>query len=105
MRFYKPYTCLVLLLFLTFCSKLAAQDAITNSAKKTKPVASHSLRAIAGNDADLFGVRGRYIKNIGQYGDTVAKQGRMGKVLYGYEGIGMPVLFTSKGVIHILQRS
>ncbi|HNR17471.1 MAG TPA: gliding motility-associated C-terminal domain-containing protein [Chitinophagaceae bacterium] len=105
MRFYKPYTCLVLLPFLTLCSKLAAQDAITNSSKKKKTVASHSLRAIAGNDADLFGLRGRYIKNIGQYGDTVAKQGRMGKVLYGYEGIGMPVLFTSKGVIHIHRKT
>ena len=53
--------------------------------------------------ADLFGTTFHFIENKGQYGDTLAQFGQMGKILYGYEGLGMPVLFTSKGMI-ILQR-
>lgn len=53
---------------------------------------------------DLFGTTGTFIKNIGQYKDTLAGFSRMGRILYGYEGLGMPVLFTQKGVIH-LQRA
>ncbi|MBU9936722.1 MAG: hypothetical protein KTQ13_08730, partial [Ferruginibacter sp.] len=53
---------------------------------------------------DLFGTSGSFIENIGQYKDTLANYGRMGRILYGYEGLDMPVLFTPKGLIH-LQRT
>lgn len=53
---------------------------------------------------DLFGTSGSFIENIGQYKDTLASYGRMGRILYGYEGLDMPVLFTAKGLIH-LQRA
>ncbi len=46
---------------------------------------------------------GFFVQNIGQYGQEMAGQEAMGKILYGYEGMGMPVLFTSKGLI-FLQR-
>lgn len=59
---------------------------------------------ISKKNSDLFGTAGTFIKNIGQYKDTVAGFGRMGKILYGYEGLKMPVLFTQKGIIH-LQRA
>lgn len=53
--------------------------------------------------ADLFGTSFHFIENKGQYGDTLAHYGQMGKILYGYEGMNMPVLFTEKGMI-VLQR-
>jgi gliding motility-associated-like protein len=52
---------------------------------------------------DLFGARSVYIQNIGQYGDTFKEHREMGRILYGFEGMNMPVLFTSKGMI-CLQR-
>lgn len=63
-----------------------------------------SVHPVAGNNKDLFGIKGRYIQNIGQYGDTLAGYAAMGKIQYGYEGLGMPVLFTAKGVIHLQRK-
>lgn len=80
------------------CNNSVAQQLSIN--KQNNPI----LRSIAGNDADLFGTRTRYIQNIGQYGDTLANYGNMGKILYAYEGLGMPVLFTSKGIIHLQRK-
>ena len=42
--------------------------------------------------ADLFGTNSRFVENIGQYGNTFKGYDNMGKVLYGYEGLNMPVL-------------
>lgn len=64
----------------------------------------NKVHPVAGNDKDLFGINGRYIQNKGQYGDTLTNYTAMGKVLYGYEGLGMPVLFTAKGVIHLQRK-
>jgi gliding motility-associated-like protein len=52
---------------------------------------------------DLFGTSAVYIENIGQYGDTLAGYGYMGKIICAFEGLGMPVLFTKKGMM-FLQR-
>lgn len=71
----------------------------------TKTPIISSLHAATGNDADLFGTRTRYIENIGQYGDTLSKYSNMGNILYGYEGLNMPVLFTSKGVIYLQRKT
>jgi gliding motility-associated-like protein len=49
----------------------------------------------------LNGSRNAFIKNIGQYGDTMAEHVNMGSIKYGYEGNDMLVLFTSKGLIHL----
>lgn len=59
---------------------------------------------VSKKNKDLFGTTGIFIQNIGQYKDTLPGFGRMGRILYGYEGLGMPVLFTQKGLIH-LQRA
>jgi gliding motility-associated-like protein len=72
---------------------------------KTNASRIPSFNAVAGKDADLFGTRTRYIENTGQYGDSLARYGQMGKILYGYEGFGMPVLFTSKGLIHLQRKT
>jgi gliding motility-associated-like protein len=61
----------------------------------------HTLLPGNGTATDVFGIRSQYIQNVGQYGESYAGCERMGKILYGYEGIGAPVLFTSKGIIHI----
>ena len=49
----------------------------------------------------LNGSRNAFIKNIGQYGNTMAGYGRHGSIKYGYEGYNMLVLFTPKGLIHL----
>lgn len=45
-----------------------------------------------------------FIKNIGQYGNEMKGYEGMGKIEYGYEGLGMPVLFTPKGMIHLQRK-
>jgi large repetitive protein len=47
---------------------------------------------------------GAFIENIGQYGKAMAGYENMGAIKYGYEGLGMPVLFTSKGLIHLQRK-
>ncbi len=42
-----------------------------------------------------------FIKNIGQYGQSMTGHIAMGNIQYGFEGFNMRVLFTSKGVIHL----
>lgn len=54
-------------------------------------------------NADIFGSSKSFIKNIGQYGSNLSNHAFMGNILYGYEGLNMPVLFTAKGLI-FLQR-
>jgi hypothetical protein len=48
---------------------------------------------------------GVFIENIGQYGNTVKGYESMGPVQFGYEGLGMPILFTPKGLIHLQRKS
>src|ERR1700754_714371 len=45
-----------------------------------------------------------FIENIGQYGETMPGYSQMGKIKYGFEGFGQPVLFTQKGLIHLQQK-
>lgn len=94
--------CFILLLL--FCATVAAQkpgkSPINLQPSNTKQ-AKFLLNAIAGTEGDLFGTRTNYIENIGQYGDTVTGFANMGKILFGYEGAGMPVLFTAKGLIYL----
>ena len=42
-----------------------------------------------------------FIKNIGQYGETMKGYEEMGNIKFGYEGLDMPILFTPKGLIHL----
>lgn len=52
----------------------------------------------------LFGFQNSFIENIGQYGETMTGFATMGKIKYGFEGFGMPVLFTPKGLIHLQRK-
>lgn len=42
-----------------------------------------------------------FIKNIGQYGKTMKGYEQLGNIQFGYEGMDMPILFTTKGIIHL----
>ena len=70
---------------------------LTNPAAQTKMAATHFTSRSAG----MAGQQQVFIENIGQYGTTVAGAEAMGPVLFGYEGLDMPVLFTKKGFIHL----
>jgi gliding motility-associated-like protein len=69
---------------------------------KAKAVTVKTLNT--NNHNNLFGTGASFIQNIGQYGKLIASHENMGSVLYGYEGMGLPVLFTSKGVIHLAEK-
>jgi hypothetical protein len=56
-----------------------------------------SVKKINRDGIDLFGTTHSFIKNIGQYGETMKGYEQLGKIQFGYEGLGMPVLFTTKG--------
>ena len=53
---------------------------------------------------DTYALFQGFIENKGQYGKTVKGVEPMGPVLYAYEGLAMPVLFTSKGLIHLQRK-
>ncbi|HEX7904814.1 MAG TPA: gliding motility-associated C-terminal domain-containing protein [Chitinophagaceae bacterium] len=96
----------LIFLFISASTLYAQQKSIVQERNSTFPIetTNNKFNFLAGNAADLFGIQTRYIRNTGQYGDTLANYGRMGKILYGYEGMGMPVLFTEKGVIHLQRK-
>ncbi len=45
-----------------------------------------------------------FIENIGQYGKTMNGFANMGAIKFGYEGLNMPVLFTSRGLVHLQRK-
>ncbi len=51
-----------------------------------------------------FNTPNTFIENIGQYGTTMKGFEQMGALKFGYEGFGMPVLFTQKGLIHLQRK-
>jgi hypothetical protein len=87
----------LIILFLFIVNISNGQNPASLSPKKI------SIINIKGADA-LNGTQTGFIKNIGQYGDSVVHYRQMGKILFGYEGLGMPILFTSKGLIHLQRK-
>ncbi|HRI22556.1 MAG TPA: hypothetical protein PLA68_16455, partial [Panacibacter sp.] len=85
-----------------------AQNPFLNTNTAQQAAASPGKVFSAGNNetrnADLFGTQKRFVENIGQYGDSVTGRSQMGKILFGYEGLAMPVLFTEKGLIYLQQK-
>lgn len=61
-------------------------------------------RGTVARSGQTFNSTAAYIENIGQYGKILPGFEGMGEILYAYEGLDMPVLFTKRGMIH-LQRS
>ena len=55
-------------------------------------------------NASVFAESSGFVENIGQFGDTFPGYGHLGKILYSFDGLDMPVLLTKKGLI-FLQRS
>jgi hypothetical protein len=82
----------------------------TTTAQKPSPVnfafntSNTTSKTFITSASDLFGTKQNFIKNEGQYGKTVSTHPEMGSILFGYEGLGMPVLFTSKGLIHLQRK-
>ncbi|MBK7684379.1 MAG: T9SS type A sorting domain-containing protein [Bacteroidetes bacterium] len=56
---------------------------------------------LQGENSDLYGINKHFIENIGQFGEYHKDHPEMGKILYAYEGFGIPVLFTEKGIIYL----
>ncbi len=97
------------LLFLLPLNEAFSQELSLNNAKDQNSISSprtvFATDKISSKTDDLFGTKTRFVKNIGQYGDTLPKYGYMGRILFGYEGLGMPVLFTEHGLIHVQQKT
>ncbi|HNK28942.1 MAG TPA: hypothetical protein PKG65_08465, partial [Ferruginibacter sp.] len=94
----------LLILFLYSLPLLHSGNGFAQAQKPVSPLTQHTSPGIGfQKNNDAFG-GGRFISNIGQYNDSLTGFGNMGKILYGYEGLKMPVLFTPRGLIH-LQRS
>ncbi|MFN8153566.1 MAG: T9SS type A sorting domain-containing protein [Bacteroidia bacterium] len=61
-----------------------------------------SIKTFNANAAvDLFAQQGRFIENVGQFGEFYEGHMEMGRILYAYEGFNVPVLFTEKGLIYL----
>ncbi len=97
---------ILIFLLLIFFIRAGAQTSVSHSRNniirfpQSKPNIPYLREE---GDFHLFATGTRYIENIGQYGDTLTGHARLGKILYGFEGLDMPVLFTPKGMI-CLQR-
>ncbi|HMK27820.1 MAG TPA: hypothetical protein VK483_17435, partial [Chitinophagaceae bacterium] len=95
----------IYILLLNYFFAAGQKNGLPGSASPVrKQSTDRTVLPVAGADADMFGIRGHYIQNIGQYGKSYAGCERMGNILYGYEGMGAPVLFTPKGLIHLLRK-
>jgi len=83
----------LLLLSVLFYGKLSAQiPSLENQAIS---------KYVKGGHKDLYGTSHAFIENVGQYGDVYPDYPEMGKILFAYEGFGIPVLFAEKGVIYL----
>jgi hypothetical protein len=45
-----------------------------------------------------------FVENVGQYGKTMEGFTNMGAIQFGYENLGMPILFTAKGLVHLQRK-
>lgn len=96
------YSLLILLPFF-LCLGMTAFGQPGKPAAHTSSPANKSVTAL--NDRkDIFGVNGSFIQNIGQFGTTFKGAEKLGTILYGYEGLGAPVLFTSSGMIYLQRK-
>jgi len=87
------------------CFSLIGRSQFTTAPSSAKSKTIFSAGTMPGNPTDPFGKAACFIENIGQYGETLKGYEYMGRILYAYEGMGMPVLFTEKGIIHIQRKS
>jgi large repetitive protein len=71
---------------------------------RAQTIALASPKSVS-NSKESFSSVSSFIQNIGQYGQTMKGHEAMGKIMYGYEGLEMPVLFTTKGLIHLQRKA
>ncbi|MBL0356834.1 MAG: SprB repeat-containing protein [Chitinophagaceae bacterium] len=95
------YLLLTVVLLSFACNKLHSQNSFRQTAANT----IFSTDQKNNSSEDPFGINGRFIQNIGQYGDYLSGHTEMGAIQYGYEGLGMPVLFTQKGFIQLQRKA
>ncbi len=94
--------CIFIFIFLVNAQITLAQ---LKPVEKINAAAAHPALKFSSNKVDdLFGSRANFIENVGQYGQTITGYNQMGKIKFGYEGLGMPVLFTVKGLIHLQRK-
>lgn len=77
-------------LFLFASVFLNAQTPVVNATRSTLPA--------------LRGPGAGFIENIGQYGRQYSGKEEFGEIKFGYEGFGMPVLFTPTGFLHLQRK-
>ncbi len=82
------------LVLLSFCIALFSSNFLL-AQSKSKSIIALNKTLNASNS---------FIENIGQYGKKVEGFEQMGTIQYGYEGWGMPILFTAKGIIHLQRK-
>lgn len=87
-----------------FTSSSTTNASNSFQAKATTPHQVFATDKGAYDKADVLGIQTRFIENVGQYGDTLPMHGNLGKILFGYEGLDMPVLFTSNCIIHLQRK-
>ncbi|MBX7109031.1 MAG: T9SS type A sorting domain-containing protein [Chitinophagales bacterium] len=73
---------------------------VTSKAVNTQFINGENIAA----GTNLSSTAAVFIRNVGQYGDTLSGIAGMQQIIYGYEGFDMPVLFTPRGLIY-LQRT
>lgn len=82
------------LVFLSFCIAIFSSNFSLAQSKSKSIIALNKT----------FNASNSFIENIGQYGKKVEGFEQMGTIQYGYEGWGMPILFTAKGIIHLQRK-
>ncbi|MCX6188441.1 MAG: T9SS type A sorting domain-containing protein [Bacteroidetes bacterium] len=92
--------CLLFLFFFIVLLKLTDAQKAAYLPSKSRLVANTRAEIVQ----YLMDSERKFLVNEGQYGDTLENYVGMGKILYGYEGLDMPILFTAKGIMH-LQRT
>ena len=96
LRLTKPTARILLLL-------LCALPVLKNALAQNHPIAAPQRSGITrfvNTKGDLFGLQKTFIQNVGQYDELVKHHGSA-KVLYGYEGFGPLVAFTTEGIVHL----
>ena len=69
----------------------------------SRPAAAQQKEAafsIQSLQATAFSGNG-FVENIGQYGREIKGWEQLGPITHGFDGLDMPVLFTTKGIIHL----
>jgi hypothetical protein len=95
---------LILIIIQAEVPPAAAQSASANSQGLPAKERIEFIKGVTGDLQDnLFNTGRFFIENAGQFGDTLAGYGDMGTIRFSYDGFGMPVLITTRGLI-FLQR-